>query len=146
MTKLIIHSDGGARGNPGSAGIGYVITDSNENIAFQGSEYIGETTNNVAEYQALQKALEHILEEDFKAKEIVCYLDSELVVKQLKGEYKIKKEHLFQLSHSINLIIKKLKQIGLEQISFIHVPREQNRQADSLVNQAIDAFLENVSK
>ena len=86
--KLIIHTDGGARGNPGPAGIGAVIYDEEKNVVAEISRYIGETTNNQAEYRAVLAAIEKA--KDFKPEEINFFLDSELVVKQLNREYKVK--------------------------------------------------------
>lgn len=131
MKKYIIYSDGGARGNPGPAGIGAVIYDEEKNIVAEISEYIGNTTNNQAEYKALIAALKKAKE--LKAEELDCYLDSELVVKQLKREYKVKNPDLSPLFleiHNLSLSFKK--------ISYTHVRRELNKEADKLANQAMD--------
>jgi ribonuclease HI len=131
MTKLIIHSDGGARGNPGPAAIGVVITDATGQVVATISKTIGETTNNQAEYQAIVAGLEAA--KKLKADEVACFLDSELVVKQLKHEYKVKNKELapvFLKAHNLSVQFKK--------ISFTHVRREQNKAADKLVNEALD--------
>jgi ribonuclease HI len=131
MEKIITFSDGGARGNPGPAGIGAVLYDENKNKIAEISHYLGETTNNQAEYKALIAALRKAVE--LGAKEVVSYLDSELVVKQLNREYKVKNAELAPLFldiHNISLSFKK--------ITFIHVPREKNKEADLLANEAMD--------
>lgn len=129
--KLISFSDGGARGNPGPAGVGAVLYNEKNEIIEELSRYLGETTNNQAEYQALIMALEKA--QALGATEMECYLDSELVVKQLNREYKVKNQDLaplFLKVHNISLAFKK--------ISFHHVPREKNSVADGLANQAMD--------
>ncbi len=131
MEKIIIFTDGGARNNPGPAGIGIVFYDEEGKIIKEYSEYIGETTNNQAEYRALIKALE--LVQAYSSKEIECYLDSELVVKQLNKEYRVKNEEVKKLYAKV------LDSIIFKNISFHHVPREKNKLADRLVNKAINA-------
>ena len=131
MKKYIIYTDGGARGNPGPAGIGAVIYDQEKNVIAEISEYIGITTNNQAEYKALIAALKKAKE--LKAEELDCYLDSELVVKQLKREYKVKNPDLAPLFleiHNLSLSFKK--------ITYTHVRRELNKEADKLANIAMD--------
>ncbi len=131
MEKIIIHSDGGARGNPGPAGIGAVLNADNGIVLAEISKYIGETTNNQAEYQALIAGLEKAKE--LYAEELDCYLDSELVVKQLNREYKVKNAELaplFLKVHNLSLVFKKIK--------FIHIRREFNKEADRLANEAMD--------
>ena len=130
MKKYSIHSDGGARGNPGPAAIGVVVTCDNK-IVKEISKKIGETTNNQAEYQAILAGLEAV--KKLGADEVDCFLDSELVVKQLRHEYKIKNKDLaplFVKVHNLSLQFKK--------ISFTHIRREQNQAADKLVNEALD--------
>ena len=129
--KLIIYTDGGARGNPGPAGIGCVIYDDNKNRIAQVSKYIGETTNNQAEYKAVIAALEKA--KGLGVEEIQIYLDSELVAQQLNQKYKIKNKDLAPLFVKIwNL------SIGFKKISYQHISRELNKGADRLVNLAID--------
>ena len=130
MKKLIINTDGGARGNPGPAGIGAVFSDDAGRIIARFKEYIGEATNNVAEYRALVLALEKA--SDFEFDEIECRLDSELIVKQLKGEYKVKDEKMKELYKKVQELI------FFKPIKFVHVRREKNKEADKLVNEAID--------
>lgn len=133
MSQYTIYSDGGARGNPGPAAIGVVISNQDEIVATI-SKYIGETTNNQAEYQAIIAGLEKVLE--LRGEEIECFLDSELVVKQLRHEYKVKNKDLatlFVKAYNLSLQFKK--------INFNHVAREENKAADKLVNQALDTYL-----
>jgi ribonuclease HI len=129
--KLKTYSDGGARGNPGPAGIGAVVYSENDTVLFQVGEYIGETTNNQAEYKALLRALREAL--SLGATVLTCYLDSELVVKQLQGKYKVREEGLKPLATEILGLLK-----NFESIEFVHVPREKNKLADKLVNEALD--------
>jgi len=131
MSKFIIFTDGGARGNPGPAGIGAVIYNEDKVLVAEISEYLGETTNNQAEYKALIAALKKAI--TLGAIEVECYLDSELVVKQLNREYKIKNKELAPLFleiHNLSLNFKK--------ISFTHISRERNKEADKLANEAMD--------
>ncbi len=135
MEKLVIYTDGGARGNPGPAGIGVVFYKDdgagNQTRVDEIKKYIGETTNNFAEYTALVTALERAAELGYKS--IQCYLDSELVVRQLTGVYKIKEATLRPLAARVLALTNKF-----DSITFTHVPREKNAEADKLVNLAID--------
>ena len=128
--KLKIYTDGGAIGNPGPAGLGIVIYDEKGKILAKYSKYIGRATNNQAEYQALILALQRV--KQMRAQEIDCYLDSELVVKQLNREYKIKDKNLGPLF----IKIWNLSQ-GFKKINFHHILREQNKEADKLVRKAV---------
>jgi len=135
MEKIIIYTDGGARGNPGPAGIGIVIKGGGINAGY--GEYIGKGTNNEAEYKALIFALKKtkslIGKEKAKKAELECFLDSELVVKQLNHEYKIENENMQKFFLEIwNLML------DFASVKFMHVRREQNKDADRLVNEAID--------
>ena len=131
MKKLIIYSDGGSRGNPGPAGIGVVIKNEKGKILDEISRFIGKTTNNQAEYQALLAGLNKAVE--LKASEVQCFLDSELVVKQLNKEYKVKDKDLAaQFIKVWNLLP------NFKKITFKHVFREKNFEADKLVNKALD--------
>lgn len=138
--KLTVFSDGGARGNPGPAACGYVIYDEDSALVKSDGIYIGETTNNQAEYKALIYALDFIntkLKGTYDSLEVDCYLDSELVVKQLKREYKVKNPDMIPLFEKTrNLVI----EIG-GVVFFTHIPREKNKEADRLVNQAIDRVM-----
>lgn len=131
--KVIIYTDGGARGNPGPAGIGVVIFDEAEHsILGQHKEYLGETTNNQAEYKAVVLALQKV--KSLKPTEVEIRMDSELICSQLNGTFKIKNPE-FQDSF---IKIWNLKQ-NFNKVKFKYIPREKNRLADKLVNQAIDA-------
>ncbi len=129
----IIHTDGGSRGNPGQAAIGVVIQKQSSLIANYGKR-LGVTTNNVAEYFAVKDALLFVISNNMERDDIDFFLDSELVVKQLNGVYKIKDKTLQTYSSDIKILITKW---GRE-VRFTHVKREQNKQADRLVNEALD--------
>jgi len=129
--KLTIYTDGGARGNPGPAGIGVVIKDETGRNLDAYGEYVGDQTNNFAEYSALISALKRAKE--LGATEVECLLDSELVVKQMQGHYKVREpglQKLFVLAYNAAAQFKKIK--------YKHIPREQNKEADALVNEALD--------
>lgn len=130
MKKLIINTDGGARGNPGPAGVGVVFSDEKGQVLESYKKYIGEATNNSAEYQGLIFALEKASK--MEVQEIECRLDSELIVKQLKGEYKVKDADLKGLHATVQELI------FFKPVKFVHVRREKNKLADKLVNEAID--------
>lgn len=130
--KFIIHTDGGARGNPGPAGIGAILKFNGQTETI--SHYIGEATNNVAEYSAVIAALEKAVELD--AEEVDLYLDSELVQQQLMGNYRVKNVELGKLFVKVYNLQQKIKKI-----KYIHIPREENKQADRLVNEALDAMV-----
>lgn len=136
MNKIIIHTDGGARGNPGPAAIGVVISNGSKVIKEYGKT-IGEATNNIAEYSAVVSALQTLArglgESKSKQTEVLIKADSELVVKQMKGEYKVKDLNLQKEFIKIYNLKQKFKSI-----EFHHIPREQNKRADELVNQALD--------
>lgn len=134
MKHLIIHTDGGSRGNPGPAGLGVFITAPDGTVVKEHSRYLGETTNNQAEYRAVVDALEHAKE--LEAEEVEFFLDSELIVKQMKHEYKVRDADLAPLFlRCWNLIV------GFKKVTFTHVRREKNKDADRLVNEAIDRGL-----
>ncbi|MCL4403934.1 ribonuclease HI family protein [Patescibacteria group bacterium] len=141
MTKFIINTDGGSRGNPGPAAIGVVIGPSTSSgQAHEYGEYIGKTTNNVAEYKAVVFALKKakaILGGDRAAEtDIEVRADSELLVRQMNGEYKIKNVELQPLFFEIWNA-----KIDFKSVVFKHVPREENRDADRLVNKALDTLI-----
>ncbi len=134
MNKFIIYTDGGARGNPGPAAIGVVISNDAGEELKRVSQYIGETTNNQAEYKALIEALKQAA--TLGGERLVCHLDSELVVRQLQGQYKIKEPTLQPLAQEALRLMAKFAQV-----QFQHVPREKNKLADQLVNEALDKHL-----
>jgi len=131
--KIIMYTDGGSHNNPGPAGIGIWIETLNKKYG----EYIGIKTNNEAEYMALisgLKKLKQLLGKTVKQAEIECYLDSELVVKQLNHEYKLKDERIQQFFIEIwNLMLE------FKAVKFRHILREKNKIADALFNEALDA-------
>jgi len=131
--KITMFTDGGSRNNPGPAAVGVYI----ETLGKKYAEYIGEKTNNEAEYEALIFGLKKIRsligKVEAKKAEIECFLDSELVVKQLKHEYKLTEKHIQELFLQIwNLML------DFNSVKFYHIPREKNSIADELVNQALD--------
>jgi ribonuclease HI len=133
MKKIIMYADGGSRNNPGPSAIGIFI----ETLGKKYAEYIGEKTNNEAEYAALifglKKIKQVIGKEKAKTAEIECRLDSELVVKQLNHEYKLKEVYIQKNFIEIwNLML------DFGNVNIKHIPREQNKIADSLVNEALD--------
>lgn len=128
---LIAHSDGGARGNPGPAGFGVVIEDESGHKVAELSEYLGHQTNNFAEYQGLIAALEYAFQHGPKALKLIS--DSELLVRQIKGIYKVKNPTLQDLHARAKELIAQL-----EWFSIGHALREHNRDADRLANEAMD--------
>ncbi|MBZ5687900.1 MAG: ribonuclease HI family protein [Acidobacteriia bacterium] len=128
---LLAHSDGGARGNPGPAGYGVVIKDETGRTVAALSEYLGHQTNNFAEYQGLIAALEYALKHGPKALKLIS--DSELLVRQIKGIYKVKNATLQDLHARAKELIKQL-----DWFSIGHALREHNQEADRLANEAMD--------
>jgi ribonuclease HI len=138
MRQIVIYTDGGARGNPGPAGIGAVIQDETGKELAEISEYIGEQTNNYAEYQALIRALEEckkLFGSKLKDVAVEVRMDSELVVRQLSGVYKVKEPALKEKFAEVA----RMRLQDVPNIIFTHVYREKNKRADELVNRAIDA-------
>ena len=137
MEKIIIYTDGGSRGNPGPAGMGVVIADKKGKMMKEYSGFLGVKTNNEAEYEAVIFGLKKIKallgKEKIKNTEIEFRLDSQLIARQLNGEYKIEEERLLPLFIKIwNL------KIDFGPIKFSEIPREQNKEADRLTNEAMD--------
>jgi len=134
--KLKMYTDGGSRGNPGPSAIGVLICDNNNKELLRYKDYIGDGTNNIAEYCALIAGLE--IAADNKAIELECFLDSELVVKQMTGIYKVKKPHIKKLVSSVVA-----KAECFNKITYTHLPRSNPYMviADSLVNKALDENL-----
>lgn len=130
-TPCTLFTDGAARGNPGEAGAGAVLIGSDGNELGSRSLYLGECTNNVAEYQALIAGLE--LAEQSGCRVLEIRLDSELIVRQIKGEYKVKNAHLKPLFQKVCSYLAKLENWDIG-----HVPREENSRADELANKGID--------
>ncbi len=126
-----MHADGGARGNPGPAGIGVVLKDDSDAVIGEIARGIGEATNNVAEYSALIAGLELALEQGVTHVDV--YMDSELVVSQLKGEWKIKNDRLRTLAVRARSLLNRFEEATIQ-----HVSRELNSDADRLANQGMD--------
>lgn len=136
MKKVTAYTDGGARGNPGPAAIGVQFLEEDESVLAELAECIGEATNNVAEYTAVKRALEHLetLVPDTKGVQLHFRLDSQLVERQLTGAYKIKDATLRTFASAIKVL-----EQNYASVTYEHVRREQNKEADRLVNEALDA-------
>ncbi|HIA92357.1 TPA: NUDIX domain-containing protein [Candidatus Saccharibacteria bacterium] len=128
---LHIYTDGGSRGNPGPSATGYVVYDDNGTLIDSGGSYLGVTTNNQAEYQALLEAAKK--SHEFSPEKIIFSLDSQLVVNQMTGKYKIKNKDLWPVHEAI---VETLRGID---VNYTYVPREKNKEADAMVNQVLDA-------
>ena len=126
-----LSTDGGARGNPGPAAYGYVLEADDGTVLAAHGEKIGVATNNVAEYRALLAGLEAALARGVNELDVVS--DSELLVKQMRGQYKVKNQTLKDLFDRAQAMVRKLEQFAIE-----HVRREANRDADRMVNQVLD--------
>jgi ribonuclease HI len=129
--KYKLFSDGACRGNPGAGGAGAVIMDDRENLIWEGKEYLGHCTNNIAEYRALILGLKGALANGFKILEV--YLDSELLAKQINGSYRVKNEKLQVLMKEVRNLL-----TSFESVEVKHVLRSHNSHADKLANMAID--------
>jgi len=136
MIKVTVFTDGGARGNPGPSAIGVQILNDKNEVLSELSEYIGQATNNAAEYTAVQRALEHMqgFFDDSKAMQVSLNLDSQLVERQLNGVYKVKEPELQTYFDTIKTLMNEFASV-----TFTHVMREDNKEADRLVNQALDS-------
>jgi ribonuclease HI len=134
LERLALYSDGGARGNPGPAAIAFLAVSETGQVIHTDSRFIGETTNNQAEYNALLAALEFA--KFIKAQEVTCHLDSELVGKQLKGEYAVKNANLQKLWCEASILKSCFKKV-----CYVNVPRSNPyiSRADALVNKTLDA-------
>jgi ribonuclease HI len=137
MNKIFdIYIDGASRGNPGPSAVGIFIRDSQGKELVKRGEYIGETTNNVAEYEALNRALDWIAKsksKEFASSILKIHTDSELMVKQLMGSYRIKSQNLIPLAIKARSLMKKFK--GIE---FKFIPRKDNKIADKLANKSMN--------
>lgn len=132
LKQAKLYTDGGSRGNPGPSALGYVIYDLNENVIKKDSYYLGITTNNQAEYQALKEGLEAA--KSLGVRDLEVYMDSLLVVNQMKGLYKVKNRDLWPIYEAI-----KDNLSNFSSVSFMHVPRALNAVADGMVNECLDA-------
>jgi ribonuclease HI len=131
LEKVVVNVDGGARGNPGPAAIAAVVQDAEGQVLEERGERIGRATNNVAEYRALLLGIERAAA--LGARELELVGDSELIVRQVKGEYKVKDAALRDLHAEVKRALE-----GFDRWSIRHVRREQNAEADRLVNEALD--------
>ncbi len=138
MKKIIVYTDGGARGNPGPAGVGVYVIDSEGNMLFEVAEAIGNATNNFAEYRAVSLALNTLKSrygKDTKNIEVELRMDSELVKKQLNNEYQVRDPGLVPLFMEIH----NLRVSNFPYLTLTHIPREKNKEADRLANEAMDS-------
>ncbi|HSX05068.1 MAG TPA: reverse transcriptase-like protein [Candidatus Saccharimonadales bacterium] len=135
ITEVQLYADGGSRGNPGPSASGYVLLDMSGRVVLRKGEYLGVTTNNQAEYQALKLGLEHALH-DYQSREVHVYMDSMLVINQMKNIFKIKNRDLWPIHNACLELVQKF-----HKVTFDHVPRELNKLADDEVNKAMDAAL-----
>ncbi len=135
ITEVQLYADGGSRGNPGPSASGFVLLDMAGEVVFAQGEYIGITTNNQAEYQALKLGLE-TARTNFHAEKIHVFMDSMLVVNQMKRIFKVKNRDLWPIHDAIDKLVEQFVEV-----SFDHVPRELNKLADVEVNKALDAEL-----
>lgn len=129
---LNLYSDGGSRNNPGPAAAAYLLCDAQGKLLERRGVFLGQATNNAAEYHALRLGLSAARK--FKPQKVVCHLDSELVVRQLNGLYKVKDGALRELVLSIQVLV-----ASLAAVEYRYVPRERNAAADRLVNQILDS-------
>jgi ribonuclease HI len=133
MQKIIIYTDGGARGNPGPAGIGAIAYEG-ERVIFELKQFIGEKqTNNFAEYEAVALALAEAKANGLSGRDLEIRMDSKLVVEQISGNWKIKEPSLKPQVAKVHALLK-----DFASFTFTYVPREQNKEADRLVNEALD--------
>ncbi|HLZ14508.1 MAG TPA: reverse transcriptase-like protein [Candidatus Saccharimonadales bacterium] len=134
ITEIKLYADGGSRGNPGPSASGFAILDAHDQVVVKKGVYLGVTTNNQAEYQALKLGLEEALR--MHARVVSVYMDSLLVVNQMSGIFKIKNRDLWPIHMAVEQLVPQFKRV-----SFTHVPRELNKIADAAVNEALDAAL-----
>lgn len=133
ITEVNLYADGGSRGNPGPSASGFVVLNVDGEVLYQDGAYLGITTNNQAEYQALKLGLEYVLH-TFGARKVHVYMDSLLVINQMKKIFKVRNRDLWPVHDAILTLLGKF-----ESVSFDHVPRELNRLADAEVNKCLDA-------
>jgi ribonuclease HI len=131
LKEVKIYADGGSRGNPGPSASGYVVLDMQDAVLVDKGIYLGVTTNNQAEYQALKFALEEA--QRMHAQRVEVYMDSLLVVNQMKSIFKVKNRELWPIHNEIKQLV-----ATFQAVSFMHVPRELNKLADAAVNRALD--------
>jgi len=131
VTRAVLRTDGGARGNPGPAGVGFIV-EVDGRVVCSGGRYLGEATNNVAEYEALIWGLENV--QALGHSEVHVYADSELLVKQINGDYRVKNEGLKPLFLRATALLREFRSFRVS-----HVRRAENSAADQMANQAMDS-------
>jgi probable phosphoglycerate mutase len=136
--QFTLYADGGSRGNPGPAGAGAVVFDAIGKRVVEVADYLGTATNNIAEYEAVLRGLKALLkefpEDYFKTASVAIRMDSKLVIEQLKGAYKVKHPNLVPRYLEVKNVIAR----HYAHVSYEHVPRERNKDADALANKAMD--------
>ncbi|MEI8187730.1 MAG: 4a-hydroxytetrahydrobiopterin dehydratase [Candidatus Saccharibacteria bacterium] len=130
-SELQLYTDGGSRGNPGPSASGFVVLNKDSEVIFSKGVYLGVMTNNQAEYLALKFGIEKLIE--YKARNISIFMDSLLIINQMKGTFKIKNQDLLVIYREIKILLN-----NFDDIKFTHVPRELNKLADAEVNKALD--------
>jgi ribonuclease HI/pterin-4a-carbinolamine dehydratase len=134
--EMKLYGDGGSRGNPGPSALGFVLMDMNDHVMFEKGAYLGITTNNQAEYQSLKQGMEEALRRGVR--ELHVYMDSLLVINQMKGIFKVKNRDLWPIHSAIKEMEPQFKKVN-----YTHVPRELNKLADSEVNKCLDGEADN---
>lgn len=132
--RLVVNCDGASRGNPGPAGAGAVLVTPEGEVVAEIAEGLGETTNNVAEYTAVIHGLQRA--QELGARDVLVRSDSQLLVNQLTGRYRVKTPHLVPLARRVRELV-----TAFDRVRFEHVPRERNVEADRLANAGVDAWL-----
>ena len=133
---IVVNVDGASRGNPGESGIGVAIFDKDSNLISEACDYLGVATNNIAEYRALILGIK--LSTEYNTKRTLFKSDSELMVKQIKGEYRVRNPQLKLLFTEVKELLKKLPNWKI-----MHVPREENKEADLLANKGVEMSMKN---
>lgn len=131
--EIKLYADGGSRGNPGPSAGGFVLLDMDDQILHENGKYLGITTNNQAEYHSLKGGMEAAVK--MGAKKVHVYMDSMLVVNQMKGSYKVRNRDLWPIHEAIKKLVE-----HFEEVTFTHVPREFNKLADGMVNKTLDSI------
>lgn len=132
-SEVKVYTDGGSRGNPGPSAGGFVVLDMDDQLLMESGKYLGITTNNQAEYHSLKGGLEGALK--IGASKVHVYMDSLLVINQMKGVFKVKNRDLWPIHEAIKALLPKFKEV-----TFAHVPREYNKLADGMVNKTLDSI------
>jgi ribonuclease HI len=130
---LLAYTDGASRGNPGESGIGIIVKTPQGELVFSEYGYIGRTTNNLAEYSALLALIKRAMK--LQCKQLIVHSDSELMVRQMNGEYKVKDQEILKLRHKIEALLKRCS----FEVEIRHIPRSENTEADKLANLGIDS-------